>query len=179
MKNRSRVVKMVLCALFTALIIVGAFLQINIIPSLPITLQYAFTTLAGLVLGYGWGTASVGVYILMGLIGIPVFTKGGGIGYFAVPSFGFIIGFLFNTFLTGWIAYHKQENPSVPRLILAVFAGLVAGYIIGILYMNMLLPDTSLGALIVTNIPFALKDAVLGVIFALVSKKLVPFINKI
>lgn len=76
---------MVLCAMFAALIAVGAFIRIPI-PYVPFTLQLFFTTLAGLLLGPKLGAASSLVYMITGLIGIPIFTEGGGPGYILSPA---------------------------------------------------------------------------------------------
>ena len=54
------------CALFTALIAVGAFIRVPV-PVVPFTLQYLFTMLAGLLLGPRLGTIAVGTYVLLGL----------------------------------------------------------------------------------------------------------------
>ena len=80
---------MILCAMFVALIAVGAFIKVPI-PVVPFTLQYLFTMLAGLLLGGKKGSLAVGIYILLGLIGLPIFAQGGGIGYIFQPSFGYI-----------------------------------------------------------------------------------------
>ena len=78
--------EMVLCALFVALIAAGAFIKIPV-PVVPFTLQYLFTMLAGLLLGGRWGLVSVGVYIILGLAGLPGFAQRGGIGYLFQPRF--------------------------------------------------------------------------------------------
>lgn len=78
---------LILCALFTALIVVGAFIRIPI-PVVPFTLQFFFTMLAGLLLGGKLGFTSVATYIAMGLLGLPVFVEGGGLAYLLKPSFG-------------------------------------------------------------------------------------------
>ena len=91
---------LVYCALFTALIAVGAFIKIPI-PVVPFTLQYLFTMLAGILLGSRLGSLSVLAYMILGLIGLPIFSEGGGIGYVFKPSFGYIIGFCVGTFVTG------------------------------------------------------------------------------
>ena len=83
---------LVLCAMFVALIAVGAFIKIPV-PVVPFTLQFLFTMLAGLLLGPVNGALAVVVYIVLGLIGLPIFTQGGGPGYIFQPSFGYIIGF--------------------------------------------------------------------------------------
>ena len=91
-QSLTRTRSMVYCALFTALIAVGAFIRIPV-PVVPFTLQYLFTMLAGLLLGAKRGAGSVTVYMLLGLAGLPIFTEGGGISYLFKPSFGYIIGF--------------------------------------------------------------------------------------
>ena len=80
---------MVLCAMFTALVAVGAFIQIPVPYMDYFTLQFFFVLLAGLILGGNKGAISVGCYVLLGLIGIPIFAAGGGIGYIFRPSFGY------------------------------------------------------------------------------------------
>lgn len=122
----------VLCALFTALIAVGAFIRIPI-PVVPFTLQFLFTTLAGILLGPKLGAISVLLYILLGLAGFPVFAAGGGIGYVFQPSFGYLIGFFFGAYVTGMIA-NKVQEPSLKRLLSANFSGLLLVYALGMAY---------------------------------------------
>lgn len=122
---------LVLCALFAALIAAGAFIKIPV-PAVPFTLQFLFTTLAGLLLGKKYGAISVAVYIAIGLTGIPVFTSGGGIGYIFQPTFGYIIGFLAGTYVTGLVA--ERSARSFRTFLLAGFAGLLVVYIFGIVY---------------------------------------------
>ena len=76
MKKKITTREMTLCALFTVLTAVGAFIKIPI-PVVPFTLQFLFTMMAGLLLGGRLGAASVGLYALLGLIGLPIFAEGG------------------------------------------------------------------------------------------------------
>ena len=99
MKKKFTTRDLILCALFTALSAIGAFIRIPV-PLVPFTLQITFTTLAGLLLGSKKGAISVAVYVLMGLIGIPVFTQGGGFSYVLKPSFGFLVAFIIGAFVT-------------------------------------------------------------------------------
>ncbi|MEI3552319.1 MAG: biotin transporter BioY [Acutalibacteraceae bacterium] len=128
-KSKSTVYSLILCALFAALIAVGAFIKIPV-PFVPFTLQLLFTTLAGIVLGPKYGALSVGVYILIGLCGVPIFTQGGGPAYVLQPTFGYLIGFLIGTFVTGLIV-HKVPRPSIKRLLVANFSGLLIVYTLG------------------------------------------------
>ncbi len=123
---------MVLCAMFVALIAAGAFIKIPV-PVVPFTLQYLFTMLAGLLLGAKRGFISVCIYILLGLVGLPIFAQGGGIGYVFQPSFGYIIGFAVGAFVTGKIA-NKSSKPSYKRLLAANFIGLGFVYLLGMVY---------------------------------------------
>ena len=90
-KQRITTRNMVLCALFAALIAIGAFIRIPV-PYVPITFQGFFVLLAGFLLGPKYGAASMLIYIAVGLVGIPVFTEGGGIMYVLKPTFGYLIG---------------------------------------------------------------------------------------
>jgi len=124
--------KMTLCALFAALIAVGAFIRIPV-PVLPFTMQSFFILLAGYIMGSKLGLLSVCIYIFLGLAGLPVFAQGGGIGYVLQPSFGYIIGFAAGAFVTGLIAQRKRK-PSFRRLLAAGFAGLALVYLFGMVY---------------------------------------------
>ena len=95
--------ELVLCALFTALTAVGAFIKIPV-PVVPFTLQFLFTMLAGLLLGGRLGAISVGAYAVLGLLGLPIFTEGGGFWYLLKPSFGYILGFIVGAYVTGKMA---------------------------------------------------------------------------
>ena len=124
--------QMVLCALFTALIAVGARIKVPL-PVVPFTLQFLFTTLAGLLLGGRLGALSVAVYLVLGIAGVPVFTEGGGPAYVLKPSFGYLIGFMARAWLTGNIA--SFEHPlGFRRALAAAASGLAAVYLCGMTY---------------------------------------------
>ena len=99
---------MILSSLFVALIAIGAFIKVPV-PVCPFTLQLLFTTLAGLLLGANLGFVSVCVYIIIGLIGIPIFTEGGGPGYIFQPTFGYLIGFAFGAYVAGYLTQNRTK----------------------------------------------------------------------
>lgn len=123
---------MIMCALFTALIAVGAFIKVPV-PVVPFTLQFLFTMLAGLIMGGRLGAISVGLYAVLGLVGLPIFAEGGGIWYVLKPSFGYIIGFALGSLVTG-LMVEKQKNLTMGRLLGANFTGLAIVYACGMIY---------------------------------------------
>lgn len=130
--------KMVLCALFTALIAIGAFIQIPV-PYLDyFTLQFFFVLLAGILLGPKLGAASVAVYVAIGLAGIPIFAAGGGITYVLRPSFGYLLGFIAAAFVAGKLCELFKEKKFAHYLI-SCLGGFVVTYGIGIVYKYMIL----------------------------------------
>ena len=129
---------LVLTGLFVALTAVSAFLKIPTASGVSITLQLLFTFLAGILLGPGWGAVSQLVYVLLGLVGVPIFTQGGGFGYVLQPSFGFLLGLIPCAAVTGWIA-RSGNRRSVLRIILSCLAGWAVLYAIGLPYMAAIL----------------------------------------
>ena len=171
-----------LISLFTALIAIGAFIRIPI-PVVPFTLQFLFTMLAGLLLGGKLGALSVGIYIVLGLVGLPIFTQGGGIGYIFTPTFGYIIGFCVGAYITGNIA-NKVTNPSYKRLYTANFIGLGIVYLFGMIYYYLISNfylDSPIGLWPLFLYCFLLAvpgDIVLCIIAATIAKRIIPVIRK-
>ena len=132
MKQKIRAKEMALCGLFTALTAVGAFIKIPV-PVVPFTLQFLFTMLAGLLLGGRLGAVSVGLYAFLGLVGLPVFAEGGGLWYLLKPSFGYILGFILASYVTGKMT-EKTEGLTLGRILWANFIGLAIVYGAGMVY---------------------------------------------
>ena len=118
MKTRT----MILCALFAALTAVGAFFKIPFALA-AISLQFLFTAMAGVLLGAGYGALSQAVYVLIGLVGVPIFALGFLLGL--IPC-AFVIGKLAKRPLTFW------------RTALSMLAGLAVLYAIGVPYMALI-----------------------------------------
>ena len=118
--------KLTLCALFAALIAIGTHIKIPT-PLLPLTLQTLFVVLAGLVLGKKLGAASVCVYVMAGLIGLPVFT-----GSVLNPTFGYILGFIPGAWVAGYFA--ERFRPCYWTWVLGAVAGIAVIYAFGIPY---------------------------------------------
>ncbi len=130
--------EMTLVAMFTGLTAVGAFISIPL-GEVPITLQTLFVILSGLILGPKLGALSQIVYIFLGLIGVPIFAGfSGGLQTVMKPSFGFVIGFVFATYIIGKIAHFGSEI-STKNIWIASLIGTIVIYLFGIPYMYYIL----------------------------------------
>ena len=125
---------LVLTALFAALTAIGAFFKIPFALA-AISLQFLFTAMAGILLGAGYGALSQGVYVLIGLVGVPIFALGGGFSYVLQPTFGFLLGLIPSAFVIGKLA---KRPLTFWGTALAMLAGLAVLYAIGVPYMALI-----------------------------------------
>lgn len=182
MKRSRSAYELVLCGLFTALIVVGAYIKFSIpIEPFPMhfTLQFFFVLLSGFLLGPGRGLLSVGVYLVLGLLGIPVFAAGGGIAYVIRPTFGFLLGFALASYVTGLIA-EKAPSQRFGWLLLAASAGMMAYYVMGMVYFYVIsnyvihMPVTWAVVLVNCFLITVAGDFVLCILAALLAQRLRP-----
>ena len=126
-----------LVALFAALTGIGGFIRIPV-PYVPLTLQTLMVMFSGLILGGKLGALSQLVYILVGLMGIPIFAHGGGPGYVLQPTFGYLLGFVCGAYIIGNIT-ERRESLKRSFLFVALVAGTLAVYLPGVavLYVNL------------------------------------------
>ena len=170
--------KLVYTALLAVLTAAGAFLRIPLGFS-SITLQFLFTAMAGVLLGAGGGALSQAVYVGLGLMGLPIFTTGGGLGYVLQPTFGFLLGLIPSAAVIGALT---RRSASSGRIVLACIAGLAVLYAVGIPYMALILngymgkgmtPAALLWAYMVPFLPGdAVKIAVTAVLCPILRKRL-------
>lgn len=128
--------EIILCGMFAALIAVGAFIKIDIplpLYTMHFTLQWFFVLMAGFLLEEKLGSISVIVYLLIGLLGVPVFAAGGGFTYIFRPGFGFLLGFVPAAFLIGLISRKLKAN-SVWKMLIAAIVGELVYYAVGAVY---------------------------------------------
>ncbi|MGO4887573.1 biotin transporter BioY [Anaerobacillus sp. MEB173] len=132
----SKARNIVLCGLFAALMAVGAnvspFLMIG---GVPITLQLLFAILAGGLLGSRLGSLAMVTYMLVGLVGAPVFAQfKGGPAQLLSPTFGFIISFIFVAYVTGKLIADRK-TATKKHYISAGILSVLCNYIIGTNFM--------------------------------------------
>jgi biotin transport system substrate-specific component len=98
----------VFTSILTALMCVGSYVAVPVGP-VPIVLQNLFVILAALILGPVWGTVSVVLFLLIGVLGLPVFSGGGaGFAHIAGPTGGYLLGYLPSVAAMGLIASGRR-----------------------------------------------------------------------
>src|SRR5699024_9327134 len=133
MREQSEIFKLCFGAMFVALTAIGANMT-SIVPFLvvggvPITLQTFFAVMAGLVLGSRIGAFSMFVYMMLGLVGAPVFAQfKGGMGMVLSPTFGFILSFILIAYVAGKM---RERNSSLSSYIMAALVAMTINYIFG------------------------------------------------
>jgi biotin transport system substrate-specific component len=169
---------MILAALFAVLTAIGTYIRIPL-PVVPLTLQVFFVYLAGILLGSRGGALSQLFYMLLGLVGLPVFTAGGGLQTLLHPTFGYIVGFV----AAAWVAGRFMEFRRTGRFadyVVACLLGLGCLYALGVtgLYLNLnLVAGKSIGLLRVIQIgavPFIAGDLVKAFAAAALAAKIGP-----
>ncbi len=131
--------RLVSIAVFTALIIIGGLISVYIpFTHISLSFQTVFVIMAGILLGGRDGALASLVYLAMGLLGLPVFTKGGGLGYVMMPSFGYLIGFPIGAFVAGALC-SRLKTPTRGKVFLCGMIGMAPVYIVGITYQVLIL----------------------------------------
>ncbi|MFA5514039.1 MAG: biotin transporter BioY [Sphaerochaetaceae bacterium] len=175
--------KTIIIALFAALIVASSYIAFPIGP-VPITLQSMFVLLAGLLGGQAIGLASVAAYLVLGAIGLPVFSGGvGGFAHFVTPTGGFLISWLVTAPVVGFIVDasfkgQKSEEKTTKKQLLAIITASVVGtcipFLVGIPYLKLILDITMKQAIAVGFIPFIAGDLLKLVAAVLISNIFVP-----
>lgn len=184
MKRRSLIVTLTLSALFCTLICVGSFIRIPMPNLMPITLQTFFVLLTGLVLPVKASALATVTYMALGLIGLPIFSGGGGIGYVLMPNFGFIIGFVMSAVIMSIIS-EKLKKRTLGQYFLVSLLGVSIIYIIGILYFAFITnvynkgDNSAVGFIQTVFLPFLPKEIICSLLTSLTAYKIRPYITKI
>lgn len=174
---------LVLVAMFAALTAIGAFITIPL-PIVPFTLQYFFCALGAILLGAKRGMLAQVLYVGIGLIGVPVFTRGGGPQYIFQPTFGYLIGFIVAAYIIGRISQEMKEL-NIRRIFMACLFGIGAIYLFGCIHMYVIF-NFYLGQVMsvwkvisVGIIACLASDLLLTLIISIVGARVVPLLRKL
>ena len=174
--SQTRVIKSLLAIILGSLALtISAKIKIPFYP-VPMTMQTFVVLFLGVSLGYKIGFASVGLYLLEGIAGLPVFSnspeKGVGLIYFTGPTMGYLIGFLTASYLASKI--NIQDNFLLVLAKLTIATSTI--YLLGLLWLGTLIgwdkPIFALGAK-----PFLLAEIFKIILLALLTKKILKIRN--
>jgi len=146
-------------AMFGAITALGAYILIPL-PLVPITLQTFVMYLAASVLGGHLGALSQIVYILLGVIGLPVFAGGkAGLGVLVGPTGGYLVGFVIGAYIIGKMAESRKHSGYV-WIVLSLIAATVVVYICGVAQLSVVANFSLKKAITVGVIPFLIGDVI-------------------
>ena len=174
--SQTKIIKSALVVILgSILLFISAKIKIPFYP-VPMTMQTFVVLFLGVSLGYKIGLASIGLYLLEGIVGLPVFSnspeKGIGLIYFTGPTMGYLIGFLSASYLASKINNNDNFILVLAKLIVATSTI----YILGLLWLGTLIgwdkPIFALGAK-----PFLLAETFKIVLLALITKKIIKIRN--
>lgn len=186
-KRGMRAIDLAYCGMFVALMVVGA--KINIVlpigTGVTVSLQILFAVMAGLLLGARDGFISVFIYLLIGLLGLPVYAHGGGLWYVLKPTYGFIIGFVSAAFLSGLLKQVLKKRTLV-RYLIAGELGMLTYYVWGLFYFflmsNFLLKDAApIGFKELMTVWFLSTvwiDAIIAGLASVIAYRLAPIVDR-
>ena len=172
--QNQKILKYFLIVIFGSILLtISAKIKIPFYP-VPMTMQTFVVLLMGLSFGWKIGVATISLYLFEGVIGLPVFAgtpeKGLGLIYFTGPTMGYLIGFLFATFVAGYLNFKTNIFLIFIKLTLSV--SII--YILGVIWLGNLIgwdkPLLQLGV-----IPFLLAELFKILILTLLAKKIFLF----
>lgn len=149
--------ELVYIGMFAAILAILSQISIPMPSGMPITLQTFAVALTGFVLAWKRGTASTLIYILLGAVGVPVFSGlRGGIQVLVGHTGGFIWGFVFMAILCG--VGIMQENKTMGIII--GFIGLAICHLFGVIQFAVVMKMDFLKSFLLASAPYLIKDAV-------------------
>ena len=174
--SQNRIIKSLLAIILGSIALtISAKIKIPFYP-IPMTMQTFVVLFLGVSLGYKIGLASIGLYLVEGIIGLPVFSnspeKGIGLIYFTGPTMGYLIGFL----TAGYLASKINNSDNFILVLTKLIVATTTIYILGLLWLGTLIgwdkPIFALGAK-----PFLLAETFKVILLALITKKIIKIRN--
>lgn len=168
--------KMIIVSLCTALMFVFSQLSVPLpFTAVPITMQVFGVILISTLIDYNLSFTTMVIYILLGSIGIPVFSNFTG-GFFVLtgPTGGYIIGFLAMSIIIGLA--NKTNNKAI--IFISAYLALIADYILGVGQLK-LVTGASLGTALASGLyPFILKDVIITAVAVILAQKIKSMVPK-
>ena len=172
--THTQIIKSVIVIFFgSVMLAISAKIKIPFYP-VPMTMQTFMVLFLGVCFGYKIAISTVGLYLIEGVLGLPVFSnspeRGVGLVYFTGPTMGYLIGFIFASFLASFVKF--KDNYFIIFIKLVVAVSII--YILGVLWLGTLIgwdkPIFQLGVM-----PFLLAELFKIVLLTVISKYVLKF----
>ena len=169
--TQTRIIKSILVIFLGSLLLaISAKAKIPFYP-VPMTMQTFVVLFLGISFGYKIGMATVGLYLIEGILGLPVFSnspeRGIGLAYFVGPTMGYLIGFLSACYLASFI----KSDDNYFKIFIKLIFSVSTIYILGILWLGSLIGwDKPIFELGVT--PFLLAEVFKIILLTILAKKI-------
>ena len=169
--SQTKVIKsLIIIFLGSVILAISAKIKIPFYP-VPMTMQTFIVLFLGVSFGYKIAISTVGLYLIEGILGLPVFSnspeRGIGLVYFTGPTMGYLLGFISASFLASYVKLNDNYLIIFSKLILAVSTI----YILGILWLGMLIgwdkPVIQLGVT-----PFLLAEFFKVILLTVITKSI-------
>lgn len=156
MKKKSSV-KIVLCGIFAAFTAICAMISIPFGP-VPMNLAHIAIFISAWLLGSVWAAASQIIYIMLGIMGLPVFSNwSAGIGHILGPTGGYILAYPLVAYCAGMI-FNIKKIKGTKSIVLGIAIGWLIEYLVGTVYYSLITGVTLWAAVVVCVAPFVIGD---------------------
>ena len=167
---KRKTLDIVYCGIFATITAILAQISIPLPGGVPLTLQTFAVSLAGILLGSKKGFISILVYVLMGAIGLPVFSGfSAGIGAIVGATGGFILSFPIMSFIIGLIC-ERTDNKILSFL--AMILGSIPNYLLGAIQFSLVTSSNMYNAFLVCVLPFILVGVIKAVLATIIGSML-------
>ena len=174
-KNFSQLTNFLTIVICSLILILSAKIKVDLYP-VPMTLQPLAVLMIAMLCGRYIAVSAVSLYLLQGMVGIPVFAYGGGLPYLLGPTGGFLFGFLFASILIGELA-DRGWGKSIFKSVFAMLIGLLIIYICGVFQLSVL---KGFDFAIINGLkPFIVGDLYKLVLAALLLPQIWKLVNKV
>ena len=174
-KNFSQLTNFLTIVICSLILILSAKIKVDLYP-VPMTLQPLAVLMIAMLCGRYIAVSAVSLYLLQGMVGIPVFAYGGGLPYLLGPTGGFLFGFLIASFLIGELA-DRGWGKSLFKSVFAMLIGLSIIYICGVLQLSVL---KGFDFAIINGLkPFIVGDLYKLILAALLLPQIWKLVNKV
>lgn len=151
----------------------------------PFSLLPMLATLSGMILGPKLGAISMSIYVILGLLGLPVFSSPpyGGFAYILKPTFGFLLGFIFSSWITGKILESRKKY--FKYYFIASLIGIGIIYLVGLPYLYIILnfylgKSTDINGVIRLGfLPFIIPDIIKSIFSSILARAVIVRLENI